>query len=145
MKKASWVNIVAALIVAVATIMGSVITANKTAALTSSKTAALEVDKRFRELAVVTAGYVSSSGTVERQVGQSFTATHQVKGKYRINFRDPFPIPPIVVAISDGGQAGADARLVSVDTTGFSIEGRGYSDHGLADMAFHFVAVQPKD
>ena len=100
-----------------------------------------EIFKRIEKLDVVTAGAVKKDGTVIRHVGFPFTVIRRKSGQYRVNFRDPFKEIPVVIATSDGGDRGAFAEITSVDSTGFTVEGRTYSAHGLAEIGFQFVAV----
>jgi len=102
------------------------------------------VNKKIEDIAVVTAGAVDLRGNVDRREGLPFTVNPLGTGKYRVNFREPFPNKPIVVAISDGGQKGSFAEIIGVDTTGFTIEGRDYATHGLAEIGFQFIAVKAK-
>ena len=101
----------------------------------------LDIVRGIEKLGVVTAGAVKA-GKVVRHVGYPFDVFQEGKGKYKINFRDPFKEVPVVVAISDGGQEGAFAEITHVDTTGFVLLGQTYHSHGLADIGFQFVAIQ---
>jgi len=147
------VEIVVAVIGALASVGAAYITATKAAATTAqgeardaAKRAVTETTgplvEKIEQLSVVTAGAVDKKGNVIRHAGKPFTVSPQEAGRYRINFRDPFPTVPVVVAISDGGDRGAAAEITGIDTTGFVVEGRDYSKHGLAVIGFQFVAVQ---
>ena len=147
------VEILVALIAAVASVGAAYITATKAAATTARDTARTEardivsettgrIVERIEQLSVVTAGAVAKNGNAVRHAGKPFTVSGQQAGRYRINFRDPFLTVPVVVAISDGGDRGAAAEITGIDATGFFVEGRDYSRHGLAIIGFQFVAVQ---
>lgn len=97
------VEIVVSLIGALASVGAAYITATKAA-----ETAA---ERKLEQLAVATAGVVDKNGNVIRHAGRPFTVSPQPPGRYRVNFRDPFPTLPIVVAISDGGDRGATAEI----------------------------------
>ncbi len=114
----------------------------KTSATQVVNQAKREIIQKIQKLDVVTAGSVQKNGTVVRHAGFPFTVAPRDSGRYRINFRDPFKEVPIVVAISDGGDKGAVAEITAIDPTGFTVEGRTYSGHGLAKIGFQFVAVQ---
>lgn len=140
----------ASVAVAYIPIINSVENRAKEIAVTEAKTSAAvvvdrakrEITQQIQKLDVVTAGSVQENGTVIRHAGYPFTVAPRDSGRYRINFRDPFKEIPIVVAISDGGDKGAVAEITAIDTTGFTVEGRTYSGHGLAKIGFQFVAVQ---
>ena len=70
-----------------------------------------------------------------------YDVDHPADGKYIVSFDKPFHRRPVVVATSDGGQRGAWAEVSSVTNRSFVVEGRAYNDHGLADIAFSFIAI----
>ncbi len=141
---------IASVAVAYIPIMTSVENTAKQIAASEAKSSAtvvvnqakIELIQQIQKLDVVTAGSVQKNGTVVRHAGYPFTVAPRDSGRYRINFRDPSKQIPTVVAISDGGDKGAFAEITAIDTTGFTVEGRTYSGHGLAKIGFQFVAVQ---
>ena len=123
-------EIVVALIGAVASIGAAVITSIEI------------VDNRIEEIAVVSAGQVSQEGNRELWKGGNFSVDFQSPGTYRISFNQPFDTNPIVLATSDGGDRGAVAEVSDVSASGFTVEGRTYDSHQLAQIGFQFVAVE---
>ncbi|MDP1615406.1 MAG: hypothetical protein Q8L68_06380 [Methylococcales bacterium] len=107
----------------------------------SNKQNALEtkVDTLATNQAIVSAGAISSNGTVVRSMGLAFTVSKVQTGTYRVNFSSPFTKPAIVVALSDGGTSGSKAVLSVNDAAGFTIETRSYNTNGLSDAGFNFI------
>ena len=87
------------------------------------------------------AGFINADGSIARGNREKFAVRKEGTGEYHIQFNRALPSVPIVVATSDGGQRGSDARIVSTDRNGFVVEGRTYSDHGLSDIGFGFMVV----
>lgn len=85
------------------------------------------------------AGFVNPDSAIAR--GDGFTVDKEGAGKYHVIFKKQLPSTPVVVATSDGGREGSFAHVVSTDQTGFKVEGRRYSDHGLSDIGFAFLVV----
>ncbi len=138
-------EIIAALIGAGATVIAAyfpILSSAEKAAEEKVEARVGAIIQEIENLDVVTAGSVAKDGTVVRHSGYPFTVAPRDGGRYRVNFRDPFKEIPVVVATSDGGDRGAFAEITSIDTTGFLVEGRTYSAHGLAEIGFEFVAVQ---
>ncbi|UTW45921.1 hypothetical protein KFE80_03170 [bacterium SCSIO 12696] len=133
-------EVIVAIIGAIATIFGAFIAATEGARETVKNETA-SIIREIERLDVVTAGSIKSNGKVEHYSGYPFTVFPVDSGVYRVNFRDPFKNVPVVVAIGDGGESGAIVEVTSIDITGFTIEGRTYSEHGLAPTGFQFIAV----
>jgi hypothetical protein len=105
-----------------------------------------QLDTRLKAVVsevIVAAGAVDRTGTTLRQAGKLGSVSRQQAGTYRVTFTEPLRTTPIAVAISDGGQYGSFAEITAIDSRGFTVEGRTYSAHGLADIGFQFVVVQP--
>jgi hypothetical protein len=87
------------------------------------------------------AGFVNANGSIARGNSDRFTVQKEGTGVYHVQFNKALSAVPIVVATSDGGARGSDARVVSTNKNGFTVEGRTYSDHGLSDIGFGFIVV----
>jgi hypothetical protein len=95
-------------------------------------------------LPVIAAGFVRQDGIVLRKGGRPFNVRHLSPGRYEVIFNEVLDATPVVVAITDGGDAGCFAEIQNkfITGNGFIVEGRDYAGHGLADIGFHFVVVK---
>ncbi|TDJ63305.1 MAG: hypothetical protein E2O37_09030 [Proteobacteria bacterium] len=133
-------EIIIALIGALATVGASYIVATSGA----QKKAESVVYNELKKLNVVMAGYVDAQGNLQHEKGELFTVTRPDTGTYRIEFSEPMDIRPVVVATSDGGQKGANIRVVKATRLGVTLEGRAYSSNDKSNTAFNFIVVTPK-
>ena len=89
---------------------------------------------------IICARAIRANGTRARGLG--FIVAKEAVGKYRITFDKKLPRTPIVVTTSDGS-GGSDARVRSINTHGFKVEGRRNDTHGLHDVSFNFIVARP--
>ncbi len=133
-------EILVAIIGAAATIFASYIAATEGA----KKEASIVVSKELRKLNIVMAGYVDAGGNLQHDKGELFKVHRPTTGTYEIDFATPMDIRPVVVATSDGGEEGANIRVIKATRQGATLEGRSYGSNAKSDTAFNFIIVSPK-
>lgn len=113
----------------------SVFTAETTARVTAVETTQAELER----IGIVSAFHFNEAGKIVSTIGKKVSVSRRSGPFYEVKFLIPLEESPIVLAVGNGGERGANVRVKDVSLQGFILEGRSYDKNGLTKSNFNVV------
>lgn len=136
-------SVIAAIIGIPTAIAGAFATAYFTSVFTANAAAEKATARELSKIGIVAAAHINETGNIIAEVGRKIFVSKKSGPYYQVRFSQKLRAKPIILAVSDGGQRGANARVKKANANGFRLEGRSYSANGLVDSGFHFIVFSP--